>query len=240
MKRSHYDATPLNFAVGDEREQLYNGGERGQIEQIQHSTERIVQLRGILFDVDPKLIVPGTMIPHVPQEPHMFYDTVLRPMLDRHDVLRRAEVRNSGTGVHVILRFAEPVIFQDDAARDRWAGIVQVVQCALPIDPDQPGMTAATRPIGSINNKNDATVKLLHGGDGVSEADVIGLYEEMIKSPFKTVMKIVTGQEKIEPCPICKEAGTKLSALDRAGRCYGSCGTVNLGQLYDQMLSPRN
>jgi hypothetical protein len=30
-----------------------------------------------------------------------------------------------------------------------------------------------------------------------------------------------------------------MSAIDHVGRCYGSCGTVKLEQLYDVFLAPR-
>jgi len=224
----------------DVREQLFNDGATGPIVDVQVSTVRIAQLNGILFDVDPKLIVPGPMIPDVPQKPREFYDVVIQPMLQRHGVLQRAEVRNSGTGLHVILRFAEPVVFNTDPKRDRWIGIIQVVQCALPIDPDQPHITAVTRPIGSVNSKNNATVGMLTPGLPVTQQDVMRLYEEMRTSPFKTVLKIVTGLENVEPCPICRKPGTELSALDFVGQCYGSCGQVHLETLYDTVLAPRS
>jgi len=161
-------------------------------------------------------------------------------MLQRHPVLAKAEVRNSGRGLHVILRFGDPVEFNTDGERDRWSGIVQVVQGALPIDPDAPGITATTRAVGSINGKNMATVAVLAKGEPVTEDEVLGLYREMTKAPFRTVMKILTGDEAMQPCPFCGKADTKLSALSLVGRCYGSCGTVKLDKLYDLVLAPRD
>ena len=45
-----------------------------------------------------------------------------------------------------------------------WAGNVKAVQCTLPIDPDMPGVTALTRPVGATNAKNGATVTVPRPG----------------------------------------------------------------------------
>ena len=224
----------------DHREALFNGGAIGPIEHIQVSAERIVSLCGVLFDLDPHLIRQGPLTPTVPHAPPEFYATLIRPMLERHPVLAKAEVRNSGRGLHAILRFTQPVEFNDSGDRDRWRGIVEVVQAALPIDPDQPGITATTRAIGSVNGKNGATVMLLAPGEPVTAEEVMGLFDELVAAPFRTVMRILTGSETIEPCPICEKADSKLSAQDRAGLCYGSCGKVKLADLYDLVLKLRN
>ena len=227
-------------AAADTREALYNCGALGPLKQIQVSTERIVELRGILFDLDPDIFMAGSIVPTVPKDPAEFYEAVIRPMLDRHPVLAKAEVRNSGRGLHAILRFDEPVEFNTDGERGRWSGIVQVVQASLPIDPDQPDITAVTRANGSINSKNGAKVTMLAEGEPVTEAEVLGLYDEMITEPFRTVMEILTGSEKLSPCPICGREGTELAALRRVGRCYGSCGNVKIDRLYDLVLVSRN
>ena len=44
---------------------------------------------------------------------------------------------------------------------NRWAAAVKIVQCVLPTDPDCPGITALTRPVGSVNGKNGAAVRVL-------------------------------------------------------------------------------
>ena len=115
-----------------------------------------------------------------------------------------------------------------------------MVQASLPIDPDAPGITATTRAIGSVNEKNGAEVTVLAEGEPVTEAEVLGLYGKMLKAPFRTVMKILTGGETMQPCPHCGKDGTKLSALNYAGRCYGSCGNVKIDKLYDLVLAPRD
>ena len=223
----------------DLRKQLFNAGKVGPIEAVQVSTDCIVQLKGILYDLDLAAYQAKPLIPGLSQNVDKFFRRVVRPWLDRHPVLKKAEVRATGTGLHALLWFDRPIKFDTAADRDRWAGIVKVVQAALPIDPDQPGITATTRALGSINSKNGAMVRQLTKGTPVSQEDVLALFDEMCASPFKTVLKILTGSDCVSPCPVCKKEGTKLSAMDYAGRCYGSCGTLKLETLYDLVFAAR-
>ena len=152
---------PTEKANVDLREALFNEGAIGPIGSIQVSTERVVSLRGIVFDLDPDLFVQGGLVASVPNDAAAFYREIVKPWLARHPMLKKAEVRMTGRGLHVILRLVKPVEFTKPGQREEWAGIVEVVQTALPIDPGQPGITATTRAVGSINSKNGATVELL-------------------------------------------------------------------------------
>jgi hypothetical protein len=223
----------------DLREALFNDGAIGPIGSIQVSTERIVSLRGIMFDLDPDLFVQSGLIASISDDAAAFYRDVVKPMLDRHPVLKKTEVRMTGRGLHVILRFAAPIEFTKPGEREEWAGIVEVVQTALPIDPGQPGITATTRAVGSRNGKNDAVVELLEEGSPVTADEVRALCDEMCKQPFRTVMSILAGSGRLQPCPICKKADSAMAAGDRAGKCYG-CGSVALEQLYDLVLAPKH
>jgi len=223
----------------DHRKQLFNDGRVGPIEKIQVSTERIVKLRGILFDIDPPNYRCGPLLRKLPKGPRVFYKRYLREWLDRDPVLKKCEVRMTGRGLHAILWFADPVELNTDADRERWAAKVQVIQAALPIDPDQPGITATTRALGSTNSKNKQEVFRLRKRNPVSLEEVDDLYERMRSSPFKTVLKVLSGTEAPEPCPICGKEDTRLASLDFVGKCYGSCGKVKLDRLYDVVLAPR-
>ncbi len=222
----------------DLREALFNDGAIGPIGSIQVSTERIVSLRGIMFDLDPDLFLQGGLLAAIPQDAAEFYRETIKPMLDRHPVLKKAEVRMTGRGLHVILRFTKPVEFTKPGEQEEWAGIVEVVQTALPIDPGQPGITATTRAVGSINGKNGATVELLEKGSPVTEKEVRALCKEMCEQPFRTVMSVFTDNERVQPCPVCKKPESALAAGKHAGSCYG-CGTVHLEKLYDLVLAPK-
>ena len=171
--------------------------------------------------------------------PQRFYQRVVKLWLGRHPVLGKCEVRISGRGLHAILWFDKPVVFEKAGDRERWAAIVQVIQAALPVDPDQPGITATTRALGSINSKNNAKVSKIKAGEPVTVYEVLALFKQMCESPFKTVLKILTGSDCVSPCPICEGLDTKLVAGDRTGFCYGSCGKVKLAALYDGVLAAR-
>jgi hypothetical protein len=160
-------------------------------------------------------------------------------MLARNSVLSQAEVRRSGRGLHAILWFTHPVEFTTDAERQRWAAIVSVIQRLLPTDPDCPGITALTRPLGSINGKNRFAVKQLYPGKPVTAKAVMELFHQARSSPFRTVARILLGSDHLKPCPVCNGSGTRLDVLDFVGKCYGSCGKIGIDRLYAVYLTPR-
>jgi hypothetical protein len=223
----------------DWRRQLYNDGEFGPIEAIQMPVELITRLRGIMLDIDPSLFRSRAVPAKYIDDPQKFYKRVVRPWLQRHAALRDAEVRLSGRGLHVLIWFTEPVEFTTDAERKRWAGIVKAVQAILPTDPDGPGITALTRAWGTINSKNGVMVKRLYAGKPVAKEVVLELFERLRTQPFRTVMGVLFGGERSRPCPICGDDDSTLSAMDRVGQCYGSCGKVPLSGLFDVFLRPR-
>ena len=224
----------------DLREQLFNDGVTGSIQQVQVSKERVAQLRGIMFDIDPLIIRQNPLIPSHPSSAPEFYREVAQTWLRRHPVLDKAEVRCSGQGLHVILRFDTPVVFHTDGDRDRWDGVAKVIQAALPVDPDAPSITATTRPVGSTNSKNGAAVTLLKPGTPVRAEEVLALYEEMKTAPFQTVLGILAGPGEVSPCPYCQREGSTLRPVRIVGFCYGGCGKIPLQRLYELLLLPRN
>lgn len=174
-----------------------------------------------------------------PPCPKTFFDEVLSKWLQRSSVLRHAEVRNTGSGLHLLLNLDEPIEFTSSAIRDRWDCKIRLLQSCLPIDPDQPSITAFTRPINSTNSKNGHRVERLAEGQPVSRDDLDKLVDEMIRRPFATVFQMLNGEERMAPCPICKRPETELSAMSKQGRYYGSCGDVSLQRLYELLLQPR-
>jgi len=229
------DTTKPCFPEGDSRQQLFNAGSIGTFREIQLNADQIYKQTGILFDLDPKYIKVSSLTPHAPLDPDAYYYSVASKWMSRDPVLQKLEVRASGTGLHAILWLQDPPQFDTDGLRERWTGITQTVQTALPSDPNAPHITASTRPIGSINSRNGATVKLLATGSPVTQEEVLKLYTDMERSPFKTVLRVLSGQEKVTPCPICMLPGSKLSAMDQKGKCY-KCGTVELSELLDSVM----
>jgi hypothetical protein len=199
----------------------------------------ITRLWGVLLDLDPILFRRRFAPAGEPTDARHFFEDVVEPWLSRHDALRDAEVVATGCGLHVIIWFEKPLEFETDADRQRWAGVVKAVQATLPVDPDMPGITATTRAVGSVNTKNGAKVVRLRRGKSVEPEVVLDLFDQLRERPFRTVASILFGSEQIEPCPVCGAEGSSLGALDHQGRCYGSCGKVELARLYDVFLKPR-
>jgi len=223
----------------DLREQLVNDGTIGPITAVSLPEAVITRLRGIMLDIDPRILAVQLIGKVANQHPTRFYENVLGQWLQRHPVLTKAQVRCSGTGLHVLLLLDTPIEIATETERQRWALIVKIIQRCLPSDPDAPGITAMTRPIGSINGKNGSKVTMIAPGQPVTAAELLALFMEMHGTPVRTVTRILFGQDRITPCPICHKEGTSLGVLDRSAKCYGACGTVKLSQIFDLFYAPR-
>lgn len=221
---------------GELREQLFNGGAIGPITHIQLPADQITTIRGIMLDIDPDLIRPSQLIPSVPTSPPEFYEQVVEPWLSRHPTLAKAEVRDTGRGVHVILRPGPPIEICTSRDRTLWQSTIEIIQSALPSDPRAPGITATTRAIGSTNAKAGRPVSLLRPSTPCSVEELWQLRDELVASPFRFLFSVLAGAQQISPCPICRTAGSRLDALDYAGKCYVKCGTVTLTQLISEVM----
>lgn len=213
----------------DLREQLFNDGAVGQIEEISTQDQLVTQLRGILLDIDPILLAPSWLIADPTKPAADIYQQYVAGWLSRHPVLRKAEVRGSGNGLHVLLMLDEPLIFKDDKEKIIWDSRVEIAQTILPTDPNAPGLNAMTRPIGSINGKNGARVELLKRGEGVAAKELVEMTGQLVEEPFKTITSVLTGRSRLAPCPICSHHESTLGAGPQNGSCY-KCGKVSLGK----------
>ncbi len=166
----------------DCREQPYNLREVGPIEAVQLPVAMITSLYSICTDVDLTLFAPKAPVVGADVGPKQFLKKTLVTWLSRHPALAAAEVRHTGRNLHVLLNLEEPVVFSTEAERRRWDGIVRAVQAALPSDPDAPGLTALTRPVGSINSKTGKAVSILRPGTPVPADAVVGLADAMIRA----------------------------------------------------------
>jgi hypothetical protein len=224
-------------AVEDIREALYNDQATGPAYKIQMPRERITVLHGILFDLDPRVLIPGNPIFPPAEEPKAFYAGI-QPVLERHPLVRSSEVRSSGTGLHLILWLRPALELRSAAEQEYWDHVVRAIQRTLPVDPDMPGITALTRPPGAVNSKNGARVEVLKAGEPVEPKAVEEYMARLVLAPFKEVAMVLFGEERIEPCPVCLKEGTRLDVLDRIGKCYGGCGKVSGAHLYNRILRP--
>jgi hypothetical protein len=219
----------------DIREQLVNEGKTGPTSHISVGEEQVTRLLGILLDLDLKQLQGSWLTPNVPRSPEEFYNKHVKHWLERHPVLRKAEVRNSGGGLHVILRLETPIELKTDQDAARWKVRAQFIQSILPTDPQQPAF-GMTRPVGEINRKYDVRVTQLRSGKPVTEAELELLYQQMKTGPFQMLLKVLTGEERLEPCPLCN-SGEALRCLEHLGKCYG-CGTVSVGKLLSTVFTP--
>jgi hypothetical protein len=220
-------STPRN---SDQREQLYNDGRIGEINEISTSADQITRLRAIMIDIDLKLLKGPADSDQWPS-PRAAYEELIKPMLQRHPVLRNAEVRDSGHGLHVLINFEQSIELKTSADRDRWASIVEIIQRLLPSDPLAPGLGAHTRPAGSNNTKDGDSrpVTQLEAGTPVSARDVEEMAFQCAAAPFMTMASILVGEGP--GCPICNQSGRLLRRSTNHGQCYGGCGRVTLEQL---------
>jgi hypothetical protein len=221
----------------DTRETLYNEPRNGPAHEIQMPLERITSVRGLLFDIDPRLYrADNPLFP--PADDLRTFLAQIEPVLNRHPLARHAEVRNSGTGLHAIVWLEPAIQLKSAAEQNYWDAIVKAVQRTLPVDPDMPGLTALTRLVGSINNKNGAKVEVLQPGQPVDPREIVEFINRLMKAPFKEFAIILLGQERIRPCPVCQGEGTRLDVLDYVGMCYGGCGKVKGNDLLDAIYQP--
>jgi hypothetical protein len=221
----------------DLREQLYNERKAGTFAEVQLPLERITTLYGFFFDLDPGLLRPGNPLFPPGDGPKCFFDRV-RHVLDRHPLARDAQVRATGTGLHLIVGLDPPVQLGTAAAQDRWASYVRAVQMTLPTDPNAPGITGLTRAVGSTNSKNGAVVEVLRAGKPVTPRAVEEFVDRLTRAPFREVASVLLGDTRVSPCPVCLGEGSRLGVLDRVGMCYGACGKLELAQLVDSVYAP--
>jgi hypothetical protein len=220
----------------DTRQQLYNRGDCGSFADVQLPLERITTLHGFFFDLDPGLLRPGNPLFPPDDDPKRFFDLV-RAVLDRHPLGRVAEVRATGTGLHVITWLDPPVELSTAAAQAKWGSFVRTVQMTLPTDLHAPGITGLTRAVGSTNSKNGAVVEVLRGGTPVAATAVEEFMARLDRAPFKEIGTVLLGGTGVDPCPVCLGQGSRLDVLDHVGMCY-SCGKVKLARLLDTIYAP--
>ncbi|WP_165253433.1 hypothetical protein [Paludisphaera soli] len=221
----------------DQREALYNDRPVGPAGVIQVPVERITTLHGFVVDLDPVKLDPDNPLFPPADSPRAFHQAIGR-VLARHPLFRDAEVRVSGTGLHLVVHLASAVELKTAADQQRWKAVVRAAQSTLPADPDAPGVTALTRPVGSINSKNGAAVEVIAPGEPVDPSRVVEFVEGLAAAPFRTVATILLGADRFQPCPACRGEGTRLDVLDQFGWCYGGCSKVSLERLFDLVYRP--
>lgn len=222
----------------DWREQLVNNGATGPIDRVSVAEELIVVVRGIMLDFDPHLLRPHLFSQGTGEDADRLFRQTVNPWLNRHELWRNSEVRFSGTGLHVLLWLEPWIEINHEGERQRWSGITKVLQAAFPTDPVAPGITALTRPVGSINSKSGQPVRIVKKGQPVSPAAIISFFDQLRNAPFHSVAALLFGRDRISPCPICVAHDSTLTVQSGHGECYGRCGRVEYEQLMDAFFLP--
>jgi hypothetical protein len=93
------------------------------------------------------------------------------------------------------------------ATQARWDALVRAAQLTLPVDLSAPGITALTRAVGSINSKNGVAVKVLRPGKAVDGKAVEEFVARVTRAPFKEVVTVLFGEQRISPCLSVRPTG---------------------------------
>lgn len=221
----------------DNRESLVNDRRLGTKHEITPKVEEVTAIHGFMNDLDCKMLDPAVVGEECVESAESLYEQHVRLWLDRDPVLERAEVRDTGGGLHVILWLDEPIVVASGEARE-WNNIARGVRNALPGDPNLNGIIALTRPVGAMNTKYDPPreVRLLRTGQVVTRAEIFDLNQRVTMQPARLWMRLFFGGERADPCPLCGKESLGVAGSWHV-RCYG-CGRINAASLAYRFYSP--
>ena len=228
--------TPQNRTEPDLVQRLFNDGQVGPISEMECDIKKVNRILGVCLRVCPASYRQSPLTPEVPVSANEFYEKFAKNWLDRDRALSKAEVRDRGHGLDVLLSLEAPITITDKRERNAWASLIRVAQSILPVDPKQPLINDTCRMVGSVISDTGFEVTEIRRGTPITKHELVGLYIRMASRPFDTVLQVITDQKRLEPCPICKAEGSSLVADHECGFCDGRCGEVSLGQLYDLVI----
>ena len=227
--------TPIQTrADTDLREALYNDRSVGTASRIQMPREAVTRLHGLVIDLDADILEPNPWFP--PGETAEEFYAGIRPALERHAILRHAEVRDTGRWLHAIVWFREPVDLRSAADQRRWNGLHRVLKGSLPSDPAAPSLNALTRPVGGVNSKTGCRARTLEEGVPIDAGALLSWAEDVRKSPFSMIGLALFGDRRVSPCPFCNASASHMDLGDAAGFCYGPCRRVRLGRITEPFM----
>jgi hypothetical protein len=218
----------------DLREALYNDRAVGPVTQIALPREAVTKLHGLVVDLDANVLKDNPWFP--PAATAEEFLAAVQPVLNRHPILRNAEIRFTGRWLHAIIMFREPVELRSAADQNRWNGIHRVLKASVPSDPAAPSLIAMTRPVGSINSKTGFAVNTLKPGEPIDAVLLQDWIAEVRNKPFETVALILFGQRRVSPCPYCLSEGSYLDLGELMGFCYGPCRRVRIKRLSEPFM----
>jgi len=227
--------TPTEASTIDLREALFNDRPVGPAAHVQVPREGVTRLWRLVIDLDANLLKGNEWFPPA-DTAESFYNAIL-PVLERHPVLRSAEVRDSGRWLHAIVRFNEPVELKSSRDQKRWTAVHKILMGSVPSDPAAPALIALTRAVGSINGKNQRPVRSLKAATEIPPGVLLDWTEQVKRSPFQTLGQVLFGAQRVTPCPYCRTDGSHLDLGEKVGFCYGACKVVPLERLHEPFLT---
>lgn len=221
----------------DERESLVNDRRRGTKYEITPKVEEVAAIHSFMNDLDCKMLDPAVVGEECVESAAALYEQHVRVWLDRDPVLSKAEVRDSGHGLHVLLWLDEPIVVAAGDAQ-QWNDIARGICNALPGDPNLNGIIALTRPVGAMNTKDKPhrEVRLLRPGEPVTRAEILDLTQRVTMQPARLWMRLFFGGERADPCPLCGKESLGVAGSWQC-RCYG-CGRTNAAAIVYRFYSP--
>lgn len=217
----------------DERESLVNECQRGRASEIAVKVSEVTSIRAFMLEIDLDILDPDVCGAEALVSPEAFYEAHVSTWLSRDPVLSRAEVRDSGHGLHVLLWLDEPITCDEGQAK-KWNAVAYGIRNVLPCDPRGPGLIAMTRPVGALNTKHEPPkeVRQLKAGQPISRGDIEGLARRLADAPSRLWMSLFHGGERMQPCPLCGDEGAALGVSGAwMVQCY-ECGRVDAAALF--------
>ncbi len=223
----------------DVRESLVNDCRQGTKYEIATKVDHVSAIHAFMADLDCSILNPAVVGEECVRSPVALYEQHVQHWLDRDPVLAKAEVRDTGGGVHVLLRLDTPIICTGNDARG-WDKIARGLRNTLPGDPKLNGIIAMTRPVGAANTKYAPakTVSLLRSGTPVERDEILDLCQRAATAPASLWMRTFHGGERVSPCPLCGQAETTLGVAGNwQVQCY-KCDRVSAAALVYRFYSP--
>jgi hypothetical protein len=221
----------------DERESLVNDRRRGPANQITPKVQEVASIHAFMIDLDCGILDPTIVGQECVDSPARLYSDHVQHWLDRDPVLRKAEVRDSGHGLHVLLWLDEPIICTGREAVD-WHEVAKGIRNVLPGDPSLNGIIALTRPIGALNTKREPkTVQMLRAGESITQAEILDLNRRVTHQSSRLWMTLFFGGERVSPCPLCGKGSLGVAGYWQC-RCY-QCGRVDAASIIYRFYSPK-
>jgi len=103
--------------VFDEREAIVNERASGPAHNIAVKVEEVAAIHGFMIGLDCGILNPEVLGAAAVASAEVLYSEHVRQWLDNDPLLSRAEVRDTGGGLHVLLWLDEPILCDGEEAR---------------------------------------------------------------------------------------------------------------------------